>query len=356
MSKDYDRFITNIGEISGEISRKPFTFSYDKFEVLRNESVVYNVKTPSRIRGSVEDRNLKINIVGNDVDKYLNKSLFFNTISYNIDNIRWSLEKPFEEEKLDSTLADYVAMFYLNGVLSKISFVIHKTGMQINFFSDKSSTLLKPLSELCIKARKAIQLYGKGNKKETIPLLLDVYRSVKRDPQQLKFVEDYENLGNCFLVMLDIELSDDVDILQMMVSVGYLCTSLAIEDNSENIKIYQTRLLLLRIGNIPFRYTVMEALNLTSKGLFSMSSNLAVLKARDAIYKMEMIDLENNPKLCYLEDFFKKRKDKLKEMVDDDFFIPERTLINVLISGTKNHQELLTYIENKVIVNGDIDF
>lgn len=355
MSEDYDRFIININEAGGEITRKPFTFRYDRFEVLKDDSLVFKVGVSSRIRGVVENGNLKVNIIGNEINDHLEKSMCFDVISYDVDNIRWAIEKSIENKNSDSISPDYMALFYLKGVLSKISFVIHKTGIQVSFFSDKSLGLLKPSSELCIDARKAILLFGNGKKEESRSVLLEIYRSVKSDPEQLRSAEDYESLGRCFLIMLDMNFSNDIDVLQFIISVGYLCTSLAIEDDSENLNLYKDRLLLLNFGNIPFRYTVMSALRLISS-MFSLSSNFADIEARDAIYKMEVVDLENNPELCDKIDFLNNRKNELKEMIDDDFFMSDRTLRDVLISGTKNHQDLLIYIENKVIVNGDIDF
>ncbi|WP_027137219.1 hypothetical protein [Gaetbulibacter saemankumensis] len=356
MSVEYDRFEINIDELNGKITRKPFTFKYDEFEVYEDDTLVLKVTIPSRIRGVLENENLNVKIIGNEANEYLNQSLYFDTISSDIDNIRWRLKTSIQQIKSVIDNPDYMALFYVNEVLTKISFVTHKTRMQINFFSNKHKGLLKPLSELCLNARKANSLYGKGNVEESKPVLLKIYHSVKNNPQQLRSINNYENLGRSFLLMLDSELTKDIDSLQFIVSIGYLCTSLAIEDNKENINNYKDRLLLLNFGHKPIIYTVMDALNLISGNLLSMSNRFAELKARDAIYKMEMFDLESNPMLCAEVDFFQKRKNELEEMIKDEFFLPDRTKENVLATGLFNHQSLLTYLENKVMVNGDVDF
>jgi hypothetical protein len=356
MSDEYDRFLININELNGKITRKPFTFRYDEFEVCKDDTLILKGTTPSRIRGVLENENLNINIIGNEVSEYLNQSLCFDTISTDIDNIRWSIKKSIENNNPGSNTPDYMALFYINGILTKISFVIHKTGMQINFFSNKHKGLLKPLSELCLNARKANKFYFKGNIEEAKPVLVKIYRSIKMSPEKLRFVENYESIGRSFLLMLDLELTDDIDALQFIVSIGYMCTSLAIEDDKDNVNLYMDRLLLLNFGHTPFSYTVMEALDLNSGFPFSMSSRYSDLKARDAIYKMEIIDLENNPLLCLEKDFFQNRKNELEEMIKNDFFLPERTRESVLTTGVFNHQRVLTHLENKVIVNGDIDF
>lgn len=356
MSEEYDRFVINIDEINGKIPRNPFSFRYDEFEVLKDDSLVLKRTIPSRIRGVIENEILSVKIIGNEVVEYLNQSLYFDTISSDIDSIRWKTKNSSQSNNSNISSPDYMAMFYLNGMLTKISFVSHKTGIKINFFSNKYKGLLKPLSELCINARKANILCGKGNLEEAKPILLGIYRSIKNKPEQLRIVEDYENVGRAFLLMLDSELTVDIDSLQFIVSIGYLCTSLAIEDNKENLNMYKDRLLLLHFGHTPFRFTIMEALNLISANLLSMSNRFADLKARDAIYKMEMIDLENNPALCSKIDFYQNRKNELDEMIKEEFFLPDRTKENVLVSGKLNHQTVLTYLENKVIVSGDIDF
>src|SRR5690606_39808057 len=92
-------------------------------------------------------------------------------------------------------------------------------------------------------------------------LLIQIYRSVKSDPGQLRNVKDFSSLGTSFLMMLDQNLSDDIDTLQMMASVSYLCISKAIENDNTNLNSYMDRLLMLRVGNEPFSYTVMHALD-----------------------------------------------------------------------------------------------
>ena len=156
--------------------------------------------------------------------------------------------------------------------------------------------------------------------------------------------------------MLDFQITNDIDNLQFIANVGYLCLSLALEDNENKINIYKDRLLLLNIGHKPFRYTVMDALNLISSSILSVRNSMADIKARDAIYKMEIADLDANPNLCSQIDFFKQRKDEFKEMINSDFFLPDRTKEDILNSGISNHNMILTYLENKIIINQDIGF
>jgi hypothetical protein len=187
--------------------------------------------------------------------------------------------------------------------------------------------------------------------------LIQIYRSVKSNPQQLKDVSDFESLARAFLFMLDPKLSDDIDSLQMMASVGYLCVSKAIAHTPNNIHLYADRLLLLKIGHAPISYTVMSALNIARKLLdWASSVTPPWMLARNAIYKMQISDLELHPQLYQQVALFKEMKDDFNKMIERQFFMPEKTLDNVIKSGIESHKKLLEYIENKVIEENDMDF
>jgi len=111
--------------------------------------------------------------------------------------------------------------------------------------------------------------------------------------------------------------------------------------------------LLLRIGHEPFSYTVMAALGLANS-FFSIIP--PQMTARDAIYKMEIADLELNPALYRQVPFFKERKDEFDEMIGRQFFMPEKTLDNVIKTGVENHNKLLEYLGNRVLNEEDVDF
>ena len=157
-------------------------------------------------------------------------------------------------------------------------------------------------------------------------------------------------------MMLDSNLSDDVDTLQMMSSISYLCISKAIQNDPNNLNLFKDRLLMLRIGHDSFKYTVMSALYLNAGGFMSFSMGNSDLTARDAIYKMEIADLELHPQLYKQVPFFRERKDEFDEMIGRQFFMPEKTLDNVINSGIENHSKLLEYLENRVMVEEDVDF
>ena len=48
--------------------------------------------------------------------------------------------------------------------------------------------------------------------------------------------------------------------------------------------------------------------------------------------------------------------DEFDEMIGRQFFMPEKTLENVIKSGIENHSKLLDYLENRVMNEEDVDF
>jgi hypothetical protein len=186
--------------------------------------------------------------------------------------------------------------------------------------------------------------------------LIQIYRSVKSNPQQLKDVSDFESLGRAFLFMLDQKLSDDIDTLRMIASVGYLCVSKAISQNPRNLNLYKDRLFIMKLGYEPLKYTVISALNIVRR-LVDWSSIIPPwMLARDAIYKMQISDLELHPQLYQQVPLFNEMKDDFDEKIGKQFFMPEKTLDNVIKSGVENHKKLLAYLENRIIEDGDVNF
>ncbi len=244
---------------------------------------------------------------------------------------------------------------FKNGEVENCILHMHDRNVDIEYLKgDNQETSNEP--EIVSLAKRANAQYQQESVTDARQLLVQIYRSVKSNPGQLKEVNDYSALGTAFLMMLDQNLSDDIDTLQMMASVSYLCISKAIEQDNSNLNLYKDRLLMLRIGHDPFKYTVMSALNLNAGGFMSFSMGMSDLEARDSIYKMEIADLELHPQLYQQVPFFKERKDEFDEMIGREFFMPERTLDNVIQTGIENHKKLLDYLENMVLNEEDVDF
>jgi hypothetical protein len=262
----------------------------------------------------------------------------------------------YGHDAMGASFADYGLTLKLkNGEVE--NFILHMHDRNVDIEYQKGEVVyLANEPEIVSLAKRANSQYQNENVSDGRQILIQIYRSVKSNPGQLKDVKDFSSIGTAFLMMLDQNLSDDIDTLQMMASISYLCISKAIENDKENLNLYKDRLLMLRMGHDPFKYTVMSGLDLNAGGFMSFSMGMSDLTARDAIYKMEIADLELHPLFYRQVPFFKERKDEFDEMIGRQFFMPEKTLENVVKSGVENHKKLLSYLENRVINDEDVDF
>lgn len=221
---------------------------------------------------------------------------------------------------------------------------------RVDYHNDNSSE-----PEFVALAREVNSQYERGVITNGRRLLIDIYDNVRFNPEQLKNVKDYSSLGASFLLMVDLGLSDDIDTLQMMTSVGYLCMSKAIEKEPNDLNLYKFRILLLKAGHEPFLYTVMEALDIDTNP-YSVMGGMASIYARDAIYKMEIADLELNPNLYKRVPFFMQRKKEFDEMIDQKFLSTHKTRKTIIETGLENHKKVTAHLEKKILDNEDLDF
>ncbi|MDR2652206.1 MAG: hypothetical protein LBC68_07825 [Prevotellaceae bacterium] len=258
----------------------------------------------------------------------------------------------------DASFANYGLSIYLKyGDIIKCTLHMHDRNINIEYYKEDSHIVVQE-PEIVYLSKQAIAQYQKQNPSGARSNLVQIYRSVKSNPQQLKDVSDFESLGKVFLFILDQKLSDDIDTLQMMASVGYLCVSKAILQNPRNLNLYKDRLLIMKLGHEPLVYTVMRALYepLTGFSALGLLASMRPLEARDDIFMMEIADLELHPQLYQQVPLFKEMKDDFDEKIRRQFFMPEKTLDNVIKSGVENHKKLLKYLEKMIFEEGDMDF
>lgn len=261
----------------------------------------------------------------------------------------------FGSDALGASFADYgLSIQIINRQVSKCILHMHDRNVDIEYFSANELKTTEP--EIVSISKRANSQFHSENVTDGRQLLIQIYNSIKSNPTQLSNLSDYASVGTSCLLMLDQNLSDDIDTLQMISSVGYLCMSKAIEKDSGNLNLYKNRLLILRIGHEPLVYTVIAGLELSEGSVFSMVGQMAPMRARDAIYKMEIADLELHPQLHQQIPFFNERKEEFDEMIGRQFFLPERTKENIIKSGIENHKKLTEYLDNRILVQGDIDF
>lgn len=362
MADQFDKFPINIAESMGPIKRTPFNFKYKKFEIWKGGKHIHTDFSNAEIRAEIKNNNLNVYLNDDCIKSYINSQFTFNQISTNATRVMWSKDIFNERNDIKYKEPDIMSLFYSNSKLTKVSFTIHDPNILIEFEAENENAkaFLQPKKGifLTINSNEANDLYANNYRTEAREALIKLFQSVIANPGILNEIKDNESFGNSFLYMLDLNISDDIDTLQTIASLSYLFLSLAIELNEGNYNLYKNRLLLLNIGNEPLRHTIVNALNLTSSNLlsFSNSPGFVDLKARDAIFAMEIADLCSNPLLYQSFDFFKQRKNEFDKLISNNFFGHNKTKENIIESGTSNHRNVLIYLFDKVFDNNDLNF
>lgn len=150
------------------------------------------------------------------------------------------------------------------------------------------------MKDIEILVQEAIKYIECENTRDANISLVNLYRTVQSNPSCLQSVNDYAIIGKGFTLMLCNQLSDDIDTLQTISSIAYLCLSRAIDMN---------------IGYDAFKYTVMSVLEQGMDGFSNlMFQSRADILSRNALWEMEFTDIERHPSICISFPFFEDRK------------------------------------------------
>ncbi|EPR73432.1 hypothetical protein ADIWIN_1462 [Winogradskyella psychrotolerans RS-3] len=360
MDENFDQFPVNFGETSGRIERNSFQFNYKRFEVWQGGKCIHSGESKSEINAKIVEGNLVVYINDEKINHHIIKRFSFGQISTSGNRIMWSNDIFNTSGLAEYNKPDVSSLFYKNGKLVKVTYTIHNPNTLVEFYVDENASISKVdnsnISKLDVLSKKIVDLYDQQMFSESREYLVQLFLNVKRSPESLKEVNDFESLGRAYLFMLDQKITDDIDNLQMISSLGYLFLSKAHSISPTNANLIMFRLMVLQMGLDALKYTVMSILEGNGSSMLSMFSGMQDIKARDAIYKMEISDIDDNPIIYMRVDYFNERKVQLDEMVNDDFFLPLKTKQEIKESGIKYHKKLYEYLVNKVLMEFDIDF
>ncbi len=275
---------------------------------------------------------------------------------------------PFGWQEVDYSDYGFV-VYYKNGQVEKCVLHMYDRNIRLEYMTKSASSSTaktnsyitnapesNKLTETETLVKEALSNLRAGRDgDDTYHPLFKAWRSFQRAPEQLKKIQDEGSFGTAFMIFLSYGTVSDIDDKQQLASIAYLFLSKAIEKNGNDVNLYKNRILLMMLNDEAFGYTVLSAIN-PGGGFDIFSMNLHPFESRDAIYKMEIADLELHPQLYHQVSFFKERKDEFDEMIGRQFFMPEKTLDNVISSGVENHKKLLYYLENRIINEEDVDF
>ena len=269
-----------------------------------------------------------------------------------------SAQTPFGWQEID--LSDYGFSIILEkNVVKKCILFLYDRNVKLEYMVGSKTTenstnntacRMVETESLVVEALKQLSIGNNGD--ETYHLLYKSWRSYKDNPEQLKNIKDFGHYGMGLMIFLSYGTISDIDDRQQLASLAYLFISKAIKQNSANANLFKNRLLLMITNHEAFEYTVSSVVN-KDQDFFSM--NLMPFQARDAMFKMEYADLSFNRALLSIDILASKYQD-LQTKINSGFFGKESTNESIISSGKNLHEQVLTYLEHKVLDEGDIDF
>ncbi|HZY39677.1 MAG TPA: hypothetical protein VFE53_23640 [Mucilaginibacter sp.] len=135
MAEIWDSFPLNLGEMSGPIERKPFTFIYSRFEVWQGGACIYKASSNGQIIAKIDNNHLKVTIDDIMINEYIKKHFSFGEISTNRDRVMWSKDIFNTSDDVEYNNPDISSLFFNQGVLSKVTYTIHNPNTLVEFYS-----------------------------------------------------------------------------------------------------------------------------------------------------------------------------------------------------------------------------
>lgn len=269
-----------------------------------------------------------------------------------------SAQTPFGWQEID--LSDYGFSIILEkNVVKKCILFLYDRNVKLEYMVGSKTTenstnntacRMVETESLVVEALKQLSIGNNGD--ETYHPLYKSWRSYKDNPEQLKNIKDFGHYGMGLMIFLSYGTISNIDDRQQLASLAYLFISKAIKQNSANANLFKNRLLLMITNHEAFEYTISSVVN-KDQDFFSM--NLMPFQARDAMFKMEYADLSFNRALLSIDILASKYQD-LQTKINSGFFGKESTNESIISSGKNLHEQVLTYLEHKVLDEGDIDF
>lgn len=274
---------------------------------------------------------------------------------------------PFGWQEVDYSDYGFV-VYYKNGQVEKCVLHMYDRNIRLEYMTKSASSSTaktnsyitnapesNKLTETETLVKEALSNLRAGRDgDDTYHPLFKAWRSFQRAPEQLKKIQDEGSFGTAFMIFLSYGTVSDIDDKQQLASIAYLFLSKAIEKNGNDVNLYKNRILLMMLNDEAFGYTVLSAIN-PGGGFDIFSMNLHPFESRDAIYKMEYVDLLKNPRLLSV-DMLNERFSDLNNKISNGFFGQNQTSQTIIEKGLELHKKVLDYLNNKVLTEEDLDF
>ncbi|MBQ9675324.1 MAG: hypothetical protein IJV42_05290 [Bacteroidaceae bacterium] len=280
----------------------------------------------------------------------VNSNVQHTTLSLLSSNLGYTRENKFYE-KNEPIVA---SVFTINEGVVKITFTFANPDRLIEFYIDESNLQSNQLTDSELFVNKAIKQLSMGNDGDvTSHLLYEAWQSIRNNSEQLKYIRDYGKFGmGLMLFVTSYDTVTDIDDKQQLASISYLFLSKALAERPTDANLLRNRLLLMIGNHEAFEYTVSSVVN-DGEGI--IYPNFNPYKARNAMFKMEYADYSKDIRLPLI-DMLSGRYIELKKLINNGHFGKNETEESIIESGNHLHKQILEYLENKVIEEGDIDF
>jgi hypothetical protein len=217
--------------------------------------------------------------------------------------------------------------------------------------TSKNATKHKPIvQELVEDALSKLQMGIDGD--AVYHPLYKAWRAIQNEPSCLKEITNKGVIGNGLLVFLSFGTVSDINDRQQILSLAYLLISETIENEPQNINLIKNRLLVMLQDEEAFQFTVSSVVNKDSGFDFMGFSQY---NSRDTLLKMIYADLAKSTTLRSIPLLSSTYTD-LEGKISDNFFGANKSKSDIIGEGNNYHQEVLSYLREKVFTNKDLDF
>ena len=135
MSENWDAFPVNVGETAGHIVRRSFLYNYCRFEVWQLGRCIYSANSNEQIVANVNNEILDVTIEDSLLNNHIVKHFSFGEISTLHDRVLWSKDIFNKYDRTESKNPDATSLFYMRGILAKVTFTIDVPKTLIEFYS-----------------------------------------------------------------------------------------------------------------------------------------------------------------------------------------------------------------------------
>lgn len=268
-----------------------------------------------------------------------------------------SAQTPFGWQDID--LSDYGFSIILDkGSIQKCVLHLYDRNVDIEYMvhdtkTNSTTQSTADITETEKYVREALIQLAAGNDGDaTYHPLYKAWRSYRNNPKQLKHIRDFGRYGMGLMIFLSYGTISDIDDQQQLASIAYLFISKAIKQNNSNVNLYKNRLILMISNHEAFEYTVSSVVN---KDKDWVMMHLMPFEARDAMFKMEYADLSSNKALLNI-DMLREKFQDLQSKIQSSFFGKNESFLSVKSSGQDLHEQILNFLEEKVLEDEDIEF